>query len=344
MRRREFIAALGGAAAWPVVARAQQPYRLGILSGRARQEPNFVVFFDELQQFGILEGQHLTVDPRGLDSREDRFPALAIELVQSGVNCILGAGDAAIKAALVASPTIPILGISDDMVGAGLVRSLASPRGNITGVSILATELNGKRLELLMEVFKDARQMAVLSDPRITTPKHLNTLRDAAHSNGVDLAVYEAATPEEIVPAIDAASGAGAQALNVLATPLFSFNSRRIVERTMTKRLPAMYQWPEIAEDNGLLAYGPRITQMYRQMARQLIKLMHGAKPADIPVEQSTVFTLVVNLKTAQAMGLDLPATFLARADEVIERETTCVHRGAWRGGGVAAGGARAAT
>ena len=204
------------------------------------------------------------------------------------------------------------------MVGAGLVRSLASPRGNITGVSILATELNGKRLELLMEAFKDARQMAGFSTSQ-TTPKHLNTLRDAAHSNGVDLAVYEAATPEEIVPAIDAASGAGAQALNVLATPLFSFNSRRIVERTMTRRLPAIYQWPEIAEDDGLLAYGPRITQMYRQMARQLIKLMHGAKPADIPVEQSTVFTLVVNLKTAQAMGLELPATFLARADEVIE-------------------------
>jgi putative ABC transport system substrate-binding protein len=319
MRRREFIAALGGAAAWPIAARAQQGYRLGILSGRTRQEPNFMAFFDELRQFGVLEGQQLTVDSRGLNNREDRFPALATELVASGVDCILGAGDAAIKAALAASRTIPILGISDDMVGAGLVRSLASPIGNITGVTVLATELNGKRLEILMEAFKDARQMAVLSDPRITTPKHLNTLRDAAHSNGVDLAAYEAATPEEIIPAIDAASKAGAQALNVLATPLFSFNSRRIVEHTMTKRLPAIYQWPEIAEEDGLLAYGPRITQMYRQMARQLVKLMHGTKPADIPVEQSTVFTLVANLKTAQAMGLDLPATFLARADEVIE-------------------------
>jgi putative tryptophan/tyrosine transport system substrate-binding protein len=121
------------------------------------------------------------------------------------------------------------------------------------------------------------------------------------------------------VPAIDAAAAARVQALNVLASPLLSFNSHKIVERTMTKRVPAIYQWPEIAEDGGLLAYGPRITQMYRQMARQLIKLMRGAKPTDIPVEQSTVFTLVANLKTAQAMGLNLPEPFLLRADKVIE-------------------------
>jgi putative tryptophan/tyrosine transport system substrate-binding protein len=319
MRRREFIAGLGGAAAWPVVARARQAYRLGILSGRAREEPNFVAFFDELQQFGMLEGQHLTVDPRGLNSREDQFPALAIELVASGVDCILSAGDPAIKAALAATRSIPILGISDDMVGAGLVRSLASPKGNITGVSILATELNSKRLQLLMEAFKDARQIGVLSDPRITTPNHLNILRSAALSNAVDLTVYEAATPEEIVPAIDAAAAGRVQALNVLASPLLSFNSRKIVERTMTNRLPSIYQWPEIAEDGGLLAYGPRITQMYRQMARQLIKLIRGTKPTDIPVEQSTVFMLVANLKTAQVIGLNLPEALMLRADKVIE-------------------------
>jgi putative ABC transport system substrate-binding protein len=203
--------------------------------------------------------------------------------------------------------------------GAGLVRSLARPGGNITGTSILANELNGKRLELLMEVLKDARQIAALSDPRITTPKHLQILRDGAQSHGVELAVYEAATPEEIVPAIDAASKAGAQAMNVLATPLFSSNSRQIVDRTAMLRLPTIYQWPEIAEDGGLLAYGPRITRVYRQMANQLFKLMRGAKPAELPIEQPTVFELVANLRTAQAMGLDLPATFLARADEVIE-------------------------
>jgi putative tryptophan/tyrosine transport system substrate-binding protein len=309
----------GGAAAWPLAARAQRAYRLGILTGRGRQEPNYVAFFDELRQFGIAEGQHLTVDPRGFEVREDQFPALANELVASGVNAIQAAGDPAITAAQAATRSTPVLGVSGDMVGAGLVRSLARPSGNITGISILATELNAKRLELLMEVFKDTRRMAALSDPRDTTSRHLEILRNEAHSRGVELAVYEASTPEEIVPAIDAASRAGAQALNVLSSALFSFYSRRIVEHTLALRLPAIHQWPEIADDGGLLAYGPRITLIYRQLARQLIKLMHDVKPTDIPVEQPTVFELVVNLKTAQAMGLDLPATFLTRADAVIE-------------------------
>jgi ABC-type uncharacterized transport system substrate-binding protein len=320
MRRRSFISILAASTVTlPVTAQAQLAYRLGILSGRGRGEPNFVAFFDELRQFGIVEGEHLTVDPRGFEIREDQFPALAIELVAAGVNAVVAAGDAAIGAARAATRSVPILGISDDMVGAGLVRSLARPGGNITGVSILSTELNSKRLELLMEALKDARPIALLSDPRITSPKHLQSLRNVARSHGVELAVYEAATPEEIVPAIDAASKGGAQAMNVLATPLFSFNSRRVVDRAAALRLPAIYQWPEIADNGGLLAYGPRITRMYRQMARQLIKLMRGAKPADLPVEQPAVFELVANLKTARAIGLDLQGTFLTRVDVLIE-------------------------
>jgi putative ABC transport system substrate-binding protein len=320
MRRREFLTLVSGAVAvWPLAVRAQQVYRLGILTGRRRQEPNFVAFFDELRQLGIIEGQNLTVDPRGFEAREDRFSALAVELVASGANVILAGGDHAIRAAQAATRTVPILGISDDMVGTGLVRSLARPGGNITGTSILANELNGKRLELLMEAFKDARQIAVLSDPRITTSKQLQILSDGAQAHTVKVAVYEAATQEEIVPAIDAASKAGAQAMNVLATPLFSSNSRRIVDRTAVLRLPTIYQWPEIAEDGGLLAYGPRITRVYRQMANQFFKLMRGAKPADLPIEQPTVFDLVANLKTAQTMGINLPATFLARVDTMIE-------------------------
>ncbi len=295
--------------ACPVSAFSQPLYRLGVLTGRARQEANFVAFFDELRQFGVLEGQQFVVDPRGFSKREDQFPALATELVASDVNCILCAGDAAIRAALVAIESISILGISDDMVGAGLVRPLAVPDRNLTGVTMLATELNGKRQEILLEVLDKPRQIGALSDPRITTKKHFGILQMAAKSNGVDLSVYEAASPEEIIPAIDAASKDGSQALNVLASPLFSFNSGRIVQRTIFNRLPAIYQWPETAEEQGgLLGYGPRITGMYRQMARQFIKLMRGVKPADIPVEQSTVFTMVANVKTAKAMGLELPA------------------------------------
>jgi putative tryptophan/tyrosine transport system substrate-binding protein len=207
LKRREFITLLGGGAAWPLAARAQQSaFRLGILTGRTRNEPNFAAFFHELQQFGIVEGQNFTVDPRGFEVPENRFPALANELIGSGVNVVLTAGDAAIRAAQAATRVTPILAISDDMVGAGLVRSLARPEGNLTGVSILSTELNRKRLDLLMEVFKDARRMALLSDPRITIPEHLDVLRDAARVNSVDLKVFEAGTPEEIAPAIDAAS------------------------------------------------------------------------------------------------------------------------------------------
>jgi putative ABC transport system substrate-binding protein len=262
--RREFIMLFGGTVvAWPTAVRAQQSYRLGILSGRSREESNFVAFFEELRRLGIVEGQQLIVDPRGFKTREERYPALALELIASGADAILAAGDAAIAAAQAATRTISILGISDDMVGAGFVRSLARPAGNITGVSILATELNGKRLELLMDALADARRIAVLSDSRITTPKHLSILRYAAQSRDVVLTVYEASTPEEIVPAIEAANKAGAQALNVLASPLLSFNSQEIVNKVASLRLPAIYQWPENAEQGGLLAYGPRITQTY---------------------------------------------------------------------------------
>jgi putative ABC transport system substrate-binding protein len=319
MRRRDFIALVGGAMACPPVALAQQAYRLAVLSGRGRQEPNFVAFFDELRQFGIVEGQQLIVDPRGFAVGQEHFAELANKLAASGASVILCAGDAAISGAQASTRIIPILAISDDMVGAGLVRSLAHPGGNITGVSILSTELNGKRLEFLMDAFSDAHRMAVRSDPRVTTPAHLKKLQDEARSHSVELAVYEAATPEEVAPAIDAASKAGTQTLNVLASPFFSSNSRQIVERTIATRLPAIYQWPEIAEEGGLLAYGPRISQLYRQMARQLVKLMHSTKAGDLPVEQPTVFELAANLKTAREMGLDLPKTLLTRADQVIE-------------------------
>jgi putative ABC transport system substrate-binding protein len=320
MRRREFIAGLGGAAAvWPTAVSAQRAYRLGILSGRSRDEANFVAFFEELRQLGIVEGQQLTVDPHGFKTREDRYPALALELVASGADAILAAGDAAIAAAQSATRTLPIVAISDDMVGAGFVRSLARPGGNITGISILATELNSKRLELLLDALEDVRRIALLSDPRISRPKHLTALHNAARSRDVVLAVYEAATPEEIPPAIDAAARGGAQAMNVLASPLFSFNSREIVDQLASLRLPAIYQWPEIVEQGGLLAYGPRITETYRQMARQLMRLMRGVRVGDAPVEQPSVFELLANLKTARAMGLKLSGTFLTVVDGIIE-------------------------
>jgi len=161
--------------------------------------------------------------------------------------------------------------------------------------------------------------MAALADPRVQSPQELETLQAATRVRGVELSIYPVTSADSILPAINTAKSAGAGGLNVLAASLFGGNVKMIIAQTAALRLPAIYQWPEIADDGGLLAYGPRITQIYRQLARQLVKLMRDVKPADIPVEQPTVFELVVNLKTAQAMGLDLPATFLTRADEVIE-------------------------
>ena len=207
------------------------------------------------------------------------------------------------------------------MVGEGLVRSLAHPGGDATGVSILATELDGKRQEILIELFPGVRRIAALADSRTAVPKKLQALQDAARARSVELVIHTVGTPEEIAPAIDAAKASGAAGLNVLASPLFFVPNQRIIfERTAALALPATYQWPEQAREGGLVGYGPSIVQIYRQqVSRLLVELLRGTKPADLPVEQPTTFELVVNLTTAKAIGLTIPESFLARADEVIE-------------------------
>ena len=223
-------------------------------------------------------------------------------------------------AAQQATTTIPILGITDDMLGAGLVHSLAHPEGNTTGVSIFANELDGKRQELLLELIPRAQRIAALADSGTTSAEQLTALQDAARARGVAMTVPQVATPEQIEAAINAAKADGAEGLNVLATPLFFNNRKFIFDRTQALKLPAVYQWPEIAFDGGLLAYGPSIVQIYReQIVQMLAKLLHGTKPADMPVEQPIKFELVINLKTAKALGLTVPQTLLVRADEVIE-------------------------
>jgi putative tryptophan/tyrosine transport system substrate-binding protein len=206
------------------------------------------------------------------------------------------------------------------MVRAGLVSSLRKPGGNVTGVSIFAAELNGKRQELLMEAVPGARRIAVLSDPESTTALQLKALQDTPKLRKVELSIHQAGKREEIVPALEAAKAAGATALNVLASALF-FNNRQIIfEHVAALRIPAIYQWPEMAETQGLLAYGPRIVQIYRDIiARQVVGVMRGAKPAEMPVEQPTQFDLVINLKVAAAIGLELPADLILRADRLIE-------------------------
>jgi putative ABC transport system substrate-binding protein len=295
-------------------------YRLGILSGgETRQAQSWRAFFDEMGKAGFTEGKNLIVDWRFVGS-PDQTAAAAAELVQLAPDVLIPAGSTpAITAAQQATRTIPLIGMAADMVGSGLVPSLARPGGNLTGLSFLATELDGKRLEILMELVPACRHMASLADPAITGQSRLDALQSAAASRGVELSIYPARGADEIALAVDAAQAAGATALNVLASPILNTNRRIILDRTAALRLPAMYQWPETAEEGGLAAYGPRFRDMLRQLARQVVKVLRGAKPADIPVEQPDKFELVINLRTAKAIGLEVPTTLLDRADQVIE-------------------------
>jgi putative tryptophan/tyrosine transport system substrate-binding protein len=324
MNRRTLIALFGGASlALPLQVRAQQPgrtYRIGGLQSSPREAPQNIALLDELRRLGFIEGQNLIIDPHGFGLRSEQFLQAAVELVNAQVDVILAGGNLAIRAAQQATTTLPILGVTDDMVGSGLAASMAHPGANTTGVSLLATELDGKRQELLTELIPAARHIAALTDPNTTAPGQLQALQEAARTHGVDLDIRTAATPEEIKPAIDAAKASGAAGLNVLASPVLFVNRRLIFERAAALHLPAIYQWPEMAREGGLAGYGPSIVQLFRDVvSRQLVKLLEGAKPADLPVEQPTRFELVINLNTAKELGLTIPQTVLLLADEVIE-------------------------
>ena len=282
--------------------------------------PHYVALFDELRRLGFTEGQNLVIDAAGYGLSPEQMEVHAADLVKAGVDVILAGGVAGVRPAQRVTASIPILAITDDMLSEGLVRSLAKPGGNTTGVTILASELDGKRQEILIEAVPGARRIAALADSNVSTPPRLRALEDAARARGVDLSIHSVARREEIGSAIDAAKAAGVEGLNVLSSPLL-FNSRAFIfDRAAALRLPAVYQWPEMAEEGGLIGYGPLIVSLFRDtMSRQLAKLLRGAQPADLPVEQPTRFELVINLKTAKAIGHDVPAALVLRADKVIE-------------------------
>jgi putative ABC transport system substrate-binding protein len=324
MRRREFVPLLGGAIViWAFGAMAQEPgrtYRLGGLSSSPRDGPHFVAMFDELRRLGFIEGHNLTTDWRSYGPRIDLIPEFVAELVKANLDVILVNGSAAIRAAQQATKTIPILGSTDDMVGSGLVNSLGRPDGNTTGTSFLAGDLDGKRQEILIEAVPGPRRMAVLADSTTTANARLDELQEAAHARKIELSIYPIARPEEIPTAIDAAKASGAAGLNVLSSPILYTSRQIIMQRVAAQRLPSIYQFPEEAEEGGFVAYGPRVVYIFGELvSRQLVKLLRGAKPADLPIEQPTKFELVINLKTADALGITVPSILLARADKVIE-------------------------
>jgi putative tryptophan/tyrosine transport system substrate-binding protein len=215
---------------------------------------------------------------------------------------------------------MPILAITDDMIGEGVVRSMARPEGTTTGVSILATELDGKRQEILIEVVPGARRIAALADTNATPPARLEALQQEAKARNIELSIQRVDNGNEIPAALESAKAAGAAGLNVLASPMLHANYQIILQRVAALRLPAMFQWPEFAEEGGFVAYGPRVTQLIRDLyARQLVQMFRGVKVADIPVEQPSKFELAINLKTANALGVTVPPAMVARADKVIE-------------------------
>ena len=303
---------------------AAKVYRIGMLrpgSPPAGSSPNLAAFRQGMHDLGYIEGQHFVVESRWAEGSDERLPDLAAELVRLHVDVIMAAGALATHAAQQATHTIPIvmLGVYDP-VGAGLVASLARPGSNITGVSTLGLELAGKRLELLKETVPQLGRVAVLANP--AAPPHtvfLENLTVVSQELGLQLQVLEVRSPDELDRAFTTLTQAGAQALFVLPDPpLLDRLDRRIADLTAQHRLPAIYPLKSYVDAGGLMSYAPSVPDIYRRVAYYVDKILKGAKPADLPVEQPTKFEFVINLKAAQALRLTLPPSILFQADEVM--------------------------
>jgi putative tryptophan/tyrosine transport system substrate-binding protein len=325
MRRREFITLLGGAAAvWPLVARAQQATKLptiGYLGSAtlATESQRMAAFVQRLRELGWVEGRTVVIDYRWAEGRTERYAEIAAEFVRLKVDVIVTVGGA-VAAAKQATATIPIVFAgAGDPVGSGMVASLAQPGGNVTGLSVQSIDLAGKRLEILREIFPDVRRLAIIGNVEYAaTVLEMGEAQAAARALGLEVARSEIRRAEDIAPAFEALKGA-AQALYVCADATINANHARINTLALGARLPTMHGVREYVEAGGLMAYGPNLADLYRRAADYVDKILRGAKPADLPVEQPTKFDLVINLVTAQALGLTVPPTLLARADEVIE-------------------------
>src|SRR5262245_7979349 len=325
MRRREFITLLGGAAVgWPVAANAQQPAkiaRIGWLGHNLARNPQVREAFRQgLRDLGYVEGRNFVIEFRDAEGKFDRYPALAAELVALKVDVILAPNTGAALAAKQATRTIPIVFIgTSDPVGFGLVTSLARPGGNLTGLSSLDAHLVGKRLELLTQAIPGVRLVAVLWEPGPAEKIGLKGAEVAARALGVRLQFVEARGPEDLDRAFSDMTSAGVGALIVLPGGMLINERRRLVDLAAKNRLPALYFWRGFVDAGGLMAYGPHGDDVFRRAAIYVDKILKGAKPADLPVEQPTKFELVINLKTAKALGLEVPPQLIAQADELIE-------------------------
>jgi ABC-type uncharacterized transport system substrate-binding protein len=327
MRRREFITLLGGAAAaWPLAARTQQagkPPTIGFLGSTtpALQSQLTAAFVQRLRELGWTEGRDLVIEYRWAESRSERFAELAAEFVRLKVDVILTHNTPPVLAAKQATPVIPIVfATAADPVGTGVVASLARPGSNVTGLSSQTPDLAGKRIELLREVVPGLRRLAILANPDNSyVVLDVREVGTAARTLGLEVALFEIRRGEDIAPAFEGLKGR-AEALYILPDPVLFTNCIRINTLATRARLPTMHSLREYVEANGLISYGPNWPDQWRRAADFVDKILRGAKPADIPVEQPTKFDLVINLTTAKALGLEIPPMLLARADEVIEQ------------------------
>ena len=323
--RREFIVTLSGTAAWPLAVRAQQPAIpvIGFLRSSSIERAAHLVtaFRQGLKEAGYFEGQNVAVEYRSAEGHYDRLPALAADLVRRQVTVIVATGTLGpAMAAKAVTSSIPIVFTGEDPVRAGLVASLNQPGGNATGVSTLATELGSKHLGLLHELAPNATTIVVLNNPTSTSgERYLQDVQSTARSLGKQIRVLKAVNEGEIDAAFVAMARERPDALLVGADAFFVSRREQIVALANHYKLPAFYDYREYAEAGGLASYGPSHTEPYRLVGIYTGRILKGAKPAELPVIQSTKFELVINLKTAKALGLEVPPTLLARADEVIE-------------------------
>jgi putative tryptophan/tyrosine transport system substrate-binding protein len=324
LRRREAIALIGGAAAWPLGARAQTPFkspRVGILRPGTLADASLDAFRRELRQFGYVDGENMHLDYRVADGNVHLLPTLASELVNLNVDVVVAEHSSAIQAAKQATRTIPIvMAASADPVGAGLVASLARPGGNVTGLSRLAPEADEKRLQLIKEALPNVTRVAFIWDP--TNPGlaiRFKAEQSAAGALGLAIQSVELRTPDKLQSALESAAREDAGAM-IVPAPMIGAYRALVSDFAKKNRLPLILDTREFVDDPGvLLSYGSSLPEMWRRAAIYVDKILKGAKPADLPVEQPTKFELVINLKTAKSLDLDIPPTLLARADEVIE-------------------------
>ena len=327
MQRRDVIGLLGSAAvAWPLNARAQQPRKVPRLcfltfDAGSLSSTRFDAFFHGLRDLGYVDGQSITIDYLSAEGRGERYPALAAECLRLKADIVAVTTTEGAQVAKNTIRTVPIVMVATgDPVGTGLVASLTQPGGNITGMSLMTTETAVKRLELLKEAVPGTSRVLVLTylnDP--IAPLQVKALKEAAGRLGVTLQIHDIPTPDDFAAAFDAGAGERAEALLTTGESIFVVNGARVSELAARHKLPAIYHSKLIVDVGGLMAYGADTADLYRRAATYVDRILKGTKPSDLAIQQPIKFDMVINLKTAKELGLEIPATVLARADEVIE-------------------------